>query len=76
MEKANPKLASLKDEDERLPIHWAVSYNHIPIVEMLVQAKSFDPDVKVQLKSSHVQAIAHSCSGRPRLDTLNDGGEP
>jgi 26S proteasome non-ATPase regulatory subunit 10 len=42
---ANPKLASLRDPDERLPIHWAVSFNHLPIVQMLVQAKAFDVDV-------------------------------
>lgn len=42
---ANPKLANVRDPDERLPIHWAVSYNHLPIVQTLVQAKSFDADV-------------------------------
>ena len=47
VEKTNPKLASRKDDDERLPIHWAVSYNHLPIVQLLVQSKNFDPDVTV-----------------------------
>ncbi|EED24113.1 proteasome regulatory particle subunit (Nas6), putative [Talaromyces stipitatus ATCC 10500] len=42
---ANPKLASLKDDDERLPIHWAAAYNRLPIVELLVTNKYFDPDV-------------------------------
>ncbi|KAJ9307998.1 hypothetical protein DTO217A2_2492 [Paecilomyces variotii] len=42
---ANPKLASLKDDDERLPIHWAVAYNRLPIVELFVAQKNFDPDV-------------------------------
>ncbi|EEA20391.1 putative ankyrin-repeat protein [Talaromyces marneffei ATCC 18224] len=42
---ANPKLASRKDDDERLPIHWAVAYNRLPIVELLVSNKYFDPDV-------------------------------
>ncbi|KAH9870798.1 hypothetical protein IAQ61_006277 [Plenodomus lingam] len=42
---ANPKLANLRDPDDRLPIHWAVSYNHVPIVQILVQMPSFDPDV-------------------------------
>jgi 26S proteasome non-ATPase regulatory subunit 10 len=39
---ANPKLASLRDPDDRLPVHWAVSYNRLAIVELLVQAKKFD----------------------------------
>lgn len=44
---ANPKLANLNDDDGRLPLHWAVSYNHLPVVEILVQAKGFDPDAQV-----------------------------
>ncbi|KAL5045799.1 hypothetical protein BDW71DRAFT_75355 [Aspergillus fruticulosus] len=43
---ANPKLANTKDDDDRLPIHWAVAYNHLPIVELLVSTKDFDPDVE------------------------------
>ncbi|KAB8271817.1 ankyrin repeat-containing domain protein [Aspergillus minisclerotigenes] len=43
---ANPKLANAKDDDERLPIHWAVAYNRLPIVELLVATKHFDPDVE------------------------------
>ncbi|KAJ5691176.1 proteasome regulatory particle subunit (Nas6) [Penicillium malachiteum] len=43
---ANPKSASVKDDDERLPIHWAVAYNRLPIVELLVAVKNFDPDVE------------------------------
>ncbi|KAH0545006.1 hypothetical protein FGG08_000932 [Glutinoglossum americanum] len=44
--RANPQLAGLRDGDDRLPIHWAVSYNHRPVVELLVQRKNFDPDVQ------------------------------
>jgi len=29
-----------------LPLHWACSYNHLPIVELLVSRKDFDPDVQ------------------------------
>ncbi|KAL4778842.1 ankyrin repeat-containing domain protein [Aspergillus varians] len=43
---ANPKLATTKDDDDRLPIHWAVAYNHLPIIELLVSTKGFDPDVE------------------------------
>ncbi|EEP78546.1 conserved hypothetical protein [Uncinocarpus reesii 1704] len=42
---ANPKLAALKDGDERLPVHWAAAYNQLPIARLLVSQKDFDPDV-------------------------------
>lgn len=45
--KANPKLAQLKDDDGRLPIHWAASYNHPEIVSLLISQKGFDPDAEV-----------------------------
>ncbi|KAJ5459422.1 hypothetical protein N7530_011366 [Penicillium desertorum] len=43
---ANPKSAFVKDDDERLPIHWAAAYNRVPVVELLVAMKDFDPDVE------------------------------
>jgi len=43
---ANPKLAEKKDDDERLPIHWAVSYGHLDIAILLASRKDFDPDVQ------------------------------
>ncbi|KAL8859427.1 MAG: hypothetical protein Q9178_004105 [Gyalolechia marmorata] len=43
---ANPRLATKKDDDERLPIHWALSNNHEAIVQLLVSRKDFDPDVQ------------------------------
>ncbi|CAG8953209.1 hypothetical protein HYFRA_00003409 [Hymenoscyphus fraxineus] len=43
---ANPKLAHQKDDDERLPIHWAVSYGHLEIAILLSGVKNFDPDVQ------------------------------
>ncbi|KAK4188004.1 ankyrin repeat-containing domain protein [Podospora australis] len=46
---ANPKLATWKDDDGRLPIHWAASYNHHEIVSLLTQQKGFDPDVQDDL---------------------------
>ncbi|KAJ5832287.1 hypothetical protein N7474_000598 [Penicillium riverlandense] len=42
----NPKAAFVKDDDDRLPIHWAVAYNQLPIVELLVGSRNFDPDVE------------------------------
>lgn len=46
---ANPRSATQKDDDERLPIHWALSNNHEAIVQLLVSRKDFDPDIQVRL---------------------------
>jgi len=43
---ANPKLAERRDDDERLPIHWAISYGHLDIAILLSAGKNFDPDVQ------------------------------
>ena len=46
-QQANPKLADRRDDDERLPIHWAVSQGHLEIATLLSAVKNFDPDVQV-----------------------------
>lgn len=46
---ADPKLAKLKDDDGRLPIHWACSANQLEIVLLLAAQKGFDLDVQVSL---------------------------
>ena len=43
---ADRKLVSRRDDDERLPLHWAASYNRIPIVELLSEEKGFDIDAQ------------------------------
>ena len=76
---ANPKLATQKDDDDRLPIHWAVSYNHLPIVELLVSRRDFDPDVQVLFFLSK-GIFQYMClcanAGLSRLDTIDDCFEP
>ncbi|RKF61596.1 putative 26S proteasome regulatory subunit p28 [Erysiphe neolycopersici] len=42
----NLKLASQQDDDGRLAIHWAISFNHKDIVNLLVSTMNFDPDVQ------------------------------
>ncbi|KAK8089548.1 ankyrin [Apiospora hydei] len=42
----HPKQARKKDDDGRLPIHWAASSNQREIVLLLSQQKDFDPDVE------------------------------
>jgi ankyrin repeat protein len=44
---ANPKLAQLKDDDGRLAIHWAASYNQPEVVSLLISQKGFDVDAEV-----------------------------
>ena len=43
---ANPKLSNRRDDDDRLPIHWACSYSHLDIIKLLSSSKSFDPDAQ------------------------------
>ena len=75
---ANPKLATQKDDDDRLPIHWAVSYNHLPIVELLVSRKDFDPDVQVLFFLQRVFFYVCLClyAGLIWLDAINDSCKP
>ncbi|KAL9049705.1 MAG: hypothetical protein Q9162_007077 [Coniocarpon cinnabarinum] len=42
----NPRLATRRDDDDRLPVHWACSYNHLHIAQLLAAQKSFDVDAK------------------------------
>ena len=43
---ADRKLVSRRDDDNRLPLHWAASYNRVPIVELLADQKAFDIDAQ------------------------------
>ncbi|KAF2653875.1 ankyrin [Lophiostoma macrostomum CBS 122681] len=58
---ANPRLATLRDPDDRLPIHWSVSYNHLPITTLLMQSPTFDPDAS---DASGWTPLMMSCSRR------------
>ncbi|KAF9889225.1 hypothetical protein FE257_007538 [Aspergillus nanangensis] len=69
---ANPKLANVKDDDERLPIHWAVAFNRLPIVELLVASKTFDPDVEDRSGWTPLMIAASlkNAEGDPIIDLL------
>ena len=43
---ADRKLLSRRDDDDRLPLHWAASYNRLPIVELLSEQTGFDIDAR------------------------------
>lgn len=44
----DPKLSKRKDDDGRLPIHWAASANQLDIVQLLAEQNGFDVDVQVR----------------------------
>ncbi|KAI0907888.1 ankyrin [Ustulina deusta] len=46
LSQADPKSAQRKDDDGRLPIHWAASSNQHAIALLLSQQKIFDPNVE------------------------------
>ena len=48
---ADPKQARRKDDDGRLPIHWAASSNQPDIVMLLTQQGGFDPDAEVSKRA-------------------------
>ena len=37
-----------KDDDGRVPIHWAIAHGHKEVAKLLIGIKDFDPDVKVR----------------------------
>jgi 26S proteasome non-ATPase regulatory subunit 10 len=43
---ADKRLVSRRDDDDRVPLHWAASYNRLPIVELLSDQKGFDIDAQ------------------------------
>ncbi|KAJ5546611.1 proteasome regulatory particle subunit (Nas6) [Penicillium frequentans] len=68
----NPKAASIKDDDDRLPIHWAVANNRLAVVELLVAVKNFDPDVEdgSGWTSLMIAASLKEAAGDPIIDLL------
>ncbi|KAI9804263.1 MAG: hypothetical protein M1833_007070 [Piccolia ochrophora] len=67
---ANPKLADRRDDDDRLPLHWAVSYHHLPIIRLLVQRRNFDPDAQDGSGWSYLMIAASLKEGDELVDLL------
>lgn len=44
------------DDDDRLPIHWAVSQGRTEIVKLLLDSKKFD-DVDVKVSSHKIDEL-------------------
>nr|KMM71590.1 ankyrin repeat-containing protein [Coccidioides posadasii RMSCC 3488] len=73
---ANPKLAVLRDGDDRLPIHWAAAYNQLPIARLLASQKKFDPDVTDSSGWTPLMIAASlkDNEGRPMIELLLQKG--
>ncbi|CAK7232883.1 putative ankyrin-repeat protein [Sporothrix bragantina] len=71
---ADPKLAYRKDDDGRLPIHWAASYNQLEIARLLTQIKNFDPDVQDDSGWTPLMIAASVRDSEPLVDLLLNRG--
>ncbi|KAK7757864.1 putative ankyrin-repeat protein [Diatrype stigma] len=71
---ADPKLARLRDDDGRLPIHWAASSNQTAIVLLLAQQKDFDPDAEDASGWSLLMIAASVKDGEAIVDLLLQKG--
>ncbi|KAJ0121715.1 hypothetical protein J7T55_008882 [Diaporthe amygdali] len=73
---AEPNLAKRKDDDGRLPIHWAASANQLDIVQLLSEQKGFDVDVQDEIGWTPLM-IAASVKDSERLVEflLNNTGQ-
>ncbi|GAP90331.1 putative ankyrin repeat domain-containing protein [Rosellinia necatrix] len=71
---ADPKLSQRKDDDGRLPIHWAASSNQHGIVLLLSQQKGFDPDVEDDSGWTPLMIAVSVKDGDAVVDTLLQRG--
>ncbi|KAF3764910.1 hypothetical protein M406DRAFT_98306 [Cryphonectria parasitica EP155] len=73
----DPKLSQRKDDDGRLPIHWAASANQLDIVQLLAEEKGFDVDVQDDMGWTALM-IAASVKDSERLVEflLSKGADP
>jgi len=60
----NPRLTIRSDDDGRLPIHWAVAYNHRDVVNLLLARNDFDPDTQVRRSSLSGGAVTRTFKPR------------
>ncbi|CAK3953686.1 proteasome regulatory particle subunit [Lecanosticta acicola] len=71
---ADKRLASRRDDDDRLPLHWAASYNRLPIVELLSDQKSFDVDAQDGAGWTALMMAASLKDSEPLIDFLLNKG--
>ncbi|KAJ8120356.1 hypothetical protein O1611_g10386 [Lasiodiplodia mahajangana] len=71
---ADPKLSQHKDDDGRLPIHWAASSNQHAIALLLSQQKNFDPDVEDDSGWTPLMIAASVKDGDAIVDVLLQRG--
>ena len=67
---ADRRFASRRDDDDRLPLHWAASYNRIPTVELLSDQKGFDIDARDGVGWTALMMAASLKDGDNMVDLL------
>ncbi|KAI3400495.1 hypothetical protein diail_3116 [Diaporthe ilicicola] len=74
---AEPTLAKRKDDDGRLPIHWAASANQLDITQLLAEQKDFNVDAQDEIGWTPLM-IAASVKDSERLVEflLSKGADP
>lgn len=74
---ADRRLVSRRDDDDRLPLHWAASYNRLSIVELLADQKSFDVDAQDGAGWTALMMASSLKDGDAMVDLLlNKGADP
>ncbi|KAI7091348.1 hypothetical protein KC356_g790 [Hortaea werneckii] len=71
---ADKRLANRRDDDDRLPIHWATSSNQLPIVEILADQKDFDVDAQDGAGWTPLMIAASLKDAEPLVDFLLSKG--
>lgn len=68
------KLAAKRDDDDRLPLHWAASYNRLPIVEILLGVKGSDVDAQDGIGWTALMMAASLRDGEDMVELLLNKG--
>ncbi|KAI7377245.1 hypothetical protein KC328_g14506, partial [Hortaea werneckii] len=71
---ADKRLANRRDDDDRLPIHWATSSNQLPIAEILADQKDFDVDAQDGAGWTPLMIAASLKDAEPLVDFLLSKG--
>jgi len=67
---ADRRLANFRDDDDRLPLHWAASYNRPAIIDILAEQRDFDIDAQDSMGWTALMMAASLKDGETLVDAL------